>query len=166
MRFEEVVFFALLACLVGFVEEVFFRGLILQAFAPSGFWRAAVVSSVVFGATHSLNLLFGADPLATMLQMVYAMALGFGFAAVTLRTGVIWPLIVIHALIDFAGFVTAEATVMTRVSPIDVVIYGGYVAVFTTYGIVMMRAVSQHKRFAHTRSDSSSKRGPRSPADR
>jgi membrane protease YdiL (CAAX protease family) len=41
MRTEEFVFFLVLACLIGFVEEVFFRGLVLQALAPAGLWRAA-----------------------------------------------------------------------------------------------------------------------------
>ncbi|WP_146755327.1 CPBP family intramembrane glutamic endopeptidase [Arthrobacter sp. AQ5-05] len=48
MRFEEFVLFLALACIIGFVEEVFFRGLILQALAPMGLWRAAILSSIVF----------------------------------------------------------------------------------------------------------------------
>jgi membrane protease YdiL (CAAX protease family) len=61
MRFEDFVFLLVLACLIGFVEEVFFRGLILQALVPAGPWRAAILSSIAFGLMHLLNLLFGAD---------------------------------------------------------------------------------------------------------
>ena len=143
MRFEEFVLFLFLACLVGFVEEVFFRGLILQALAPTGLWRAAILSSIVFGAMHLLNLLFGADLIATLLQVAYATAMGFGFAAVTLRTGVLWPLIVIHSLIDLAGFVTSDGTVRTGVTATDIVIYTLYVVVFTAYGIFMLRSTAR-----------------------
>lgn len=103
--------------------RIFFRALILQALASCGIWRAASGSSIIFGLMHVLNLLYGADFLATLLQAAYAGAMGFGFAAVTLRTGPIWPLIVIHALIDFAGFVTAGSTLMTSMTSTDTIVY-------------------------------------------
>lgn len=146
MRVENVLFFLVLACLIGFVEEVFFRGLILRALAPAGLWRAAILSSIVFGVMHLLNLLFGADLVATLLQTVYATAMGFGFAAVTLRTGALWPLIAIHALIDLAGFVTSQGTVMVGVTSADIAIYTLYIVAFAGYGIFMMRAVKHRSR--------------------
>lgn len=94
---------------------------------------------------HLLNLLFGADLGATLLQTAYATAMGFGFAAVTLRTGVLWPLIVIHALIDFAGFVTSGRTVATSVTSMDTAICALYTPGFTAYGISMMRTATQRR---------------------
>jgi hypothetical protein len=143
LRFEEVLFFVILACLIGFVEEAFFRGLLLQALAPRGLWKAAVLSSIIFGVLHLLNLLFGADPAATLIQTVYATAMGFGFAAVTLRTGSLWPLVAIHAAIDFAGFVTSQGTVIGSVTSTDIAIYSLYIVMFGGYGILMMRAVTR-----------------------
>lgn len=147
MRFDEVLFFLVLACLIGFVEEVIFRGLILQALAPKGIWKAAIVSSIVFGLMHLLNLMFGADLVATLWQTAYAVAMGFGFAAVTLRTGSLWPLVAIHALIDFAGFVTSQGTIMVSLTSADIAIFSLYVVVFASYGIFIMRAVM--RRSAH-----------------
>ncbi|RAX47764.1 hypothetical protein DQ353_18495 [Arthrobacter sp. AQ5-05] len=92
---------------------------------------------------HLLNLLYGVDLIATLLQVAYATAMGFGFAVVTLRTGVLWPLIVIHALIDLAGFVTSEETVTTSVRSTDIVIYLVYIVVFTAYGVFMMRSITR-----------------------
>ena len=92
---------------------------------------------------HLLNLLFGADLGATLLQLAYATAMGFGFAAVAMRTGVLWPLIVIHALIDLAGFATSAGTVVTSVTSTDIVISALYIVVFTVYGIVMTRGVTR-----------------------
>jgi membrane protease YdiL (CAAX protease family) len=109
-------------------------------------WRAAVLSSVIFGAMHLLNLLFGADPTATLLQAVYATALGFGFAAVTLRTGILWPVIVTHALVDFTGFVSADETVVIAMTATDVVVYAVYTALFAVYGLFMMRSVIRRRK--------------------
>lgn len=47
-----VAYFVAMTGLIGFVEEVFFRGLILRA----------LVSAVLFGVAHALNALSGANP--------------------------------------------------------------------------------------------------------
>ena len=139
---EHLVFWLVLATLVGFVEEVFFRGLILRALAPRGIWLAAVASSFLFGLMHLVNLLFGADLDATLLKVGYATAMGFAFAAVALRTGVIWPLVLIHALVDVFAFAAADATTATDVTEGDVLVSAVYVAMFTVYGIQVLRGVS------------------------
>lgn len=130
-----------IAVLVGFVEEVAFRGLILRALAPGGVRRAAVVSSVLFGLMHAVNPLFGADLGATLLQMGYATAMGFAFAAVALRTGTIWPLVVIHALVDVVGFVAADGTIATALAGADVLVAAVYATMFTVYGLLVLRVV-------------------------
>ena len=139
MSFGRVMYLLVLAGLIGFVEEVFFRGLILRAIAPRGLWKAAIISSIVFGLLHSLNVLGGSDPLATLLQVGYALAIGFGFAAVTLRTGVIWPLVIIHGLIDFASFLASNGIATSSVTPTDQIISALYIVTFTGYGVFMMR---------------------------
>lgn len=139
MSLADIAVLLLLACLIGFVEEVAFRGLILRALAARGAWRAAVVSAVLFGLMHLQNLAFGADLVATLLQVLYASAMGFGFAAVTLRTGSLWPLIVVHALIDFAAFVTSGGPAQVDLTAADVGVYLLYIATFTGYGIYLMR---------------------------
>lgn len=140
MSVGRVAFYALLAGLVGFVEEVFFRGLILRAIAPQGLWKAAIISSILFGLVHSLNVLAGANPLYTLLQVGYALAIGFGFAAVTLRTGAIWPLVIIHALIDFTSFLASNGISASSVTTIAMVLSAIYIVAFTVYGVFMMQA--------------------------
>lgn len=132
-----------LAGLIGFVEEVFFRGLILRSLAARGALRAAIVSSVLFGLMHSVNVLFGADPAATLLQAGYATAMGFSFATVTLRTGVIWPLIIIHGSINAAGFVTAGGTISTGVTSADVMVSAIYIVGFTIYGVIVLQTAQR-----------------------
>ena len=133
----------MLVGLIGFVEEVFFRGLILRAIAPRGLWKAAIISSIVFGLLHSLNLLAGANPLDTLLQLGYTLAIGFGFAAVGLRTRVIWPLVIIHGLIDFASFLVSNGTGTRSVTTMDMAITAFYIVAFTCYGVFMMQTRRQ-----------------------
>ena len=128
-----------LAVLTAFVEEVVFRGLILRALAARGVLRAAIVSSVLFGLMHWVNVLFGADLTATLLQVGYATAIGFSFAVVTLRTGVIWPLILIHGLTNAAGYLTAGETISGGVTSADVLVTATYTVGFAIYGIILLR---------------------------
>jgi membrane protease YdiL (CAAX protease family) len=93
----------------GFFEEVLFRGLILKlllvAFGDSKkeIVKAAVISSVLFGAAHIVNAFFGGGLLPTISQFIYATATGIFFAALYLRTGTLWIPIILHALINFAS---------------------------------------------------------------
>lgn len=57
-----VIAFLLLAVLVGFVEESFYRGLMLRPLAARGAWRAAVITALIFGLTHGMNALAGSNP--------------------------------------------------------------------------------------------------------
>jgi hypothetical protein len=93
--------FGVFALLVGFGEEGLLRGIALRALLPKGEILAAIVSSIIFGAAHLVNLLAGRDPASTVVQVVYATFIGIGFAGPRLYTGTIWPAVVIHALIDF-----------------------------------------------------------------
>ncbi len=94
---------------VGFGEEATFRGVALRVLQPTGLMRAAVLSSVLFGALHLVNLAQGADPVDVGFQVLYTALIGFAFAAPALVTGAIWPLIVIHAAMDLANSIQASA---------------------------------------------------------
>lgn len=94
---------------VGFFEEALTRGLILYLLLtawksrPNGVVEAVLVSSVLFGLAHLLNLFTGAPLSATMIQIGYATGFGVGFAALLLRTNTIWIGVVLHALVDANG---------------------------------------------------------------
>jgi uncharacterized protein len=128
-----------IAAMVGFVEETFFRGFILRALQSKGLWQSVLVSSVLFGVTHAMNVLGGKDTLAAALQVCYALAIGIACSALALRTGVIWPLVIGHALTDFAGFMQPAGLV---VSPgMQSLVAGVTTLVFAGYGIYVMRQV-------------------------
>jgi membrane protease YdiL (CAAX protease family) len=51
---ERLLLFLVLALLVGFVEETYFRGMILRALLFRGPWQAVLISSLLFGLMHLL----------------------------------------------------------------------------------------------------------------
>ncbi|MCU0832332.1 MAG: CPBP family intramembrane metalloprotease [Rhizobiaceae bacterium] len=101
----------LINCLfVGFSEELMFRGAILQAFRHSvSIWMAVILTSVAFGAIHSLNVFVTGDLKSALIQSTAAFLSGLLFIALRLRTGSLWPPIIVHALWDFATFTLGAA---------------------------------------------------------
>ena len=106
----ETLLYILSMCLVGFLEEVIFRGLLFQAMRPSGVTAAIVVSSLTFGAGHIINLLLGAPLAETLLQLVYASAVGFCYTAVFLAGGSLLPCILSHIFVNSTSIFAAEPT--------------------------------------------------------
>jgi membrane protease YdiL (CAAX protease family) len=129
-----------LTALGAFVEEVFYRGLMLRALKSRGIWKAAIVSALLFGSTHVINGLFGFDWGIVAGQTAYAMAIGFAYAAYVLRTGLLWPVILVHALANFADLIDQEVLVGSD-SPgeADLIRWLIYVVLFTVYGIWMLK---------------------------
>ena len=85
---------------VGFLEEIIFRGFLFQAMRKDGLKWAVIVSSVTFGIGHIVNLLSGAPVVATLIQIVYAVAAGFLFTILYYKGGSLLPCIVTHSAIN------------------------------------------------------------------
>jgi len=124
---------ALLAATSGFVEEVVFRGLMLRAFLQKGAWTAVITTSVVFGLTHALNVFAGYSPLYALLQVAYALAIGFCFGAMVVKGRLLWPLIIAHGLGNFAAFLN-DGQIGMHLYVVTIV----YVVLFSGYGLYLM----------------------------
>ncbi len=136
---SNIVLFLIIALLVGFVEETYFRGLILHILAAQGVRRAAVVSAVLFGLVHSLNILVGWNPQYVLQQVLFATSVGFMYAALALRTGIIWPLVIIHAATDFAAFLITGGLLPPlsspgRITALDIFVW----LAFISYGVFLL----------------------------
>jgi uncharacterized protein len=85
------------ALLAAFAEELFFRGIVYGALRRYGVLLATVVSALLFGLAHGVNVVL---PAAVLLGVVNAVLYE--------RSGSIWPPIVAHAVNNAILFTLAS----------------------------------------------------------
>ena len=128
----ETVLYILSMFCVGFLEEMIFRGLLFQAMARDSVKSAMIVSSVTFGIGHIVNLIngSGAQLLPNLLQVMYAMAVGFGFVMIYRRTKSLMPCIITHSVFNGLSAFANEAVMTPQRQILSgillAVIAGGY----------------------------------------
>lgn len=98
----ESLLYVLSMLLVGFLEELIFRGFLFQAMRRDGLKMAVIVSSLTFGIGHIVNLFngSGAQLLPNLLQVCYAAAAGFLFVILFIRTGSLLACIATHSVLN------------------------------------------------------------------
>ena len=134
------VYFLIVALIIGFSEETFFRGLMLQSLVPLGVLRTILISSALFAFPHLLNALSGAWDFAfTLADSFAAFGIGVAFAAILFRTGTIWPVIAIHALTDFTALYSTGTVFVTGQSALDLVAVAGTGLLAMAYGLFLVR---------------------------
>ena len=124
-----LLFAAVMMAFVGFAEELIFRGFLFKAILKGGNVKTAIiVSSVTFGLGHILNLFIGQDPVETLVQIAFAVAVGLVFTMAFYKSGSLWPCILAHSLIDVTSvFSSGEVPVMEWIAHIIVfVLAAGY----------------------------------------
>lgn len=96
---------------VGFIEEIIFRGFLFKMMEKDNVKRALIVSALTFGIGHIVNLLNGASFLPTMMQICYAVSLGYLFVVIFYKSKSLIPCIITHALINsLAVFRVSDAS--------------------------------------------------------
>lgn len=124
-------------------EEILFRFVLLKLLQRQfSFRSSSLISAVIFGLFHGLNILNGMPPSIAVIQILYAMCAGYGFAALYRECGHIWPGILIHALINL----TAPADLSYR-NVWPTILFG---IGFILYGLFIFRT-EQSDRSAQTR---------------
>ena len=109
------VFAVLSMLLIGYIEEVIFRGFLLKALIPKdGIVIAVIISAVTFGIGHIVNLFAGQANIETVIQVFFAIAWGFIFTMVFYKSGSLIPCIIAHGLVDaFSKFRAEENGMIT-----------------------------------------------------
>ena len=109
---------------IGVREEVIFRGIVGNTLSlkyatdKKGLWFAVIVSALLFGGVHMNNIFHGVKLMGLMAQVVSACGAGLLFAAIYLRGGNLWVLMLIHALVD-AGALLESTFTVTTVTKVD-----------------------------------------------
>lgn len=90
------VLFGIIALMPTLIEEIGFRGILLQNYRESGVWRGILLSAVLFGLMHmNLN------------QMLYATVLGILMALLVEATNSIYASMLMHFLINGSNVLMA-----------------------------------------------------------
>ena len=136
----ETVLYVLSMLCVGFLEEMIFRGLLFKAMAKNGVRSAIIVSSVTFGIGHIVNLFngSGAEWLPNLLQVVYAVAIGFAFVMIYCRTKSLLPCILTHSVFNGLSAFANEAAMTSQreiISGILLAVIGGGYALYLTFAV-------------------------------
>jgi len=116
--------FLMAVLFTGISEEAVFRGLFIRAFLPRGKWQAVLIPAVFFAAAHIVQSLGGAMSLGdNLVQIANAFFYGVMMGAVRLRVNNVWPLIILHALIDMFWVTTGLPDGVITMEQIPLSIY-------------------------------------------
>ena len=114
----EIVFHILTMFNIGFIEEIIFRGFLFRMMAKTNLKIAVVVSSLTFGIGHIVNLLNGADLIPTLMQVCYAMAIGYLFVVIFYKSKSLLPCIITHLLVNSFSIFNVDNTLSLYVAPV------------------------------------------------
>lgn len=132
------VFAVLSMLLIGYVEEMLFRGFLFKALIPKdGIKVAIIISAVTFGIGHIVNLLAGQANLETVIQVFFAIAWGFIFTMVFYKSKSLIPCILTHGLVDaFSKFSANNIT-------FEWIYMGATIVVAIVYCIYLVRVTDE-----------------------
>ncbi len=119
---SEIIFYILTMINIGFLEEIIFRGFLFKMMAKDNIKSAIIVSSLTFGIGHIVNLLNGADLIPTLLQICYAVALGYLFVTILIKSKSLIPCIITHILINALTIFNIDNTNMMYISSIFLIV--------------------------------------------
>ena len=128
---------------VGIFEESMFRGVMLHGILRKtgktfkGLWVAVIISSLLFGAIHVDNYIFGgsydlAGIIQTIGKILQSGIFGVLLSATYLKTKNFWAIAIVHALNDFCAFQGSVFKVQ------NAVVGGSYVHTGDTAGMMVI----------------------------
>lgn len=107
-------FYLVCMLFVGFIEEILMRGFLFKSIAKENVKGAIIISSITFGLGHIINLIngSGANLIDNLLQIIFAMAIGFLFVLIFYVSGSIWPCVIVHSFINVTSVLVARDSVL------------------------------------------------------
>ena len=120
---------------VEFIEEIIFRGFLFKMMAKDNVKRAIIVSAITFGIGHIINLLNGADLIPTLMQICYAISIGYLFVIIFYKSKSLIPCIITHCLVNSLSIFNVENTVSLYVSSMFLIIISLVYAIYINKSI-------------------------------
>ena len=120
---------------VGFLEELIFRGFLFKAMSRDSIKWAVVVSSVTFGLGHIINLLNGSGMgvAENLVQIFFAVLIGFLYVIIFWRGGSLWPCVISHGVLNSLSVFSASGESMLRVVILCVLV--------VAYAVVLLKTL-------------------------
>ena len=119
---SEIIFHILTMINIGFIEEIIFRGFLFKMMAKDNAKKAIIVSAITFGIGHIVNLLNGADLIPTLMQICYAISIGYLFVIIFYKSKSLIPCIITHCLVNSLSIFNVENTISLYVSSVFLII--------------------------------------------
>ncbi len=132
---KEITFYILTMFNIGFIEEIIFRGFLFRMMGKDNVKSAIVVSSITFGLGHVVNLLNGADLVPTLMQMCYAISIGYLFVIIFHKSKSLIPCIVTHSLFNALSIFNVENKISLYIASVFLIV------MCFTYAIYINRTV-------------------------
>jgi len=131
--FPGTLLYVISMCCVGFLEEVIFRGLLFRAIEKDSVKAAIIVSALTFGLGHIVNLFNGSgrDLTSSIVQIVFALLVGFVLVLIFYYGESLIPCIVFHSVNNALGAFEVEGDMDPKMQivlnvALIVVVLGGY----------------------------------------
>ena len=128
--YSEIIFHILTMLNIGFLEETIFRGFLFKMMEKNNVKSAIIVSSITFGIGHIVNLLNGADLVPTLLQICYAISLGYMFVIIFYKSKSLVPCIIAHFLINALSIFRMENEMLKYVSAVFLIVVPAAYAIY------------------------------------
>lgn len=140
----ETVLYIISMLLVGFLEEIIFRGLLFKAMCKDGVKSAIIVSSITFGIGHIVNLIngSGANLFSNLLQVAYAIAGGFLFTILFYKSKTLWPCIITHGALNALSAFANETVVTPTLEILTAIILIAISVLYAIYVIKVQKPTS------------------------
>ncbi len=126
----EVVCHILYMMNVGFIEEVIFRGFLFRMVEKENVTKAIILSAVTFGIGHLVNLRGVDNLIPTLLQVCYAISIGFAFVMVFHKSKSLLPCIVTHMVVNASSIFGVENDTLMYIGSAIIIIVTGFYAFY------------------------------------
>ena len=120
---------------VGFLEELIFRGFLFKAMSRDSIKWAVAVSSVTFGLGHIINLLNGRGRgvVENLVQIFFAVLIGFLYVIIFWRGGSLWPCVISHGVLNSLSAFSADGEAVVRLTILCVLV--------VAYALVLLKTL-------------------------
>ena len=106
--YPNILLYVSFALIAGVLEEIFFRGIVLNFLLEQSKKNRAVIpiilSALTFAFAHSVNIFYGSSIDQLSFQIYDAFLFGLLIGIIYYKTKSLWPGIIIHTLIDAYSF--------------------------------------------------------------